>query len=115
MSFNYARSAATADRLVAKFGTTMTLTRATDSGTLTEPVFADTGYTITAVKLDAEDMHDGVRRHVARFVIAPTADIEPREDDTITDPDGLKFKLYRVNKLAPAGTKVLFEAYAGTK
>lgn len=115
MPFNYTRSAATADRLVVKFGTTMTLARATDTGTPSRPDFADTDYTVTAVKIDSEEMHDGVRRHVTKFIIAPTADIEPREDDVITDAGGLKFKLYRVDKLAPAGTKVLFEAYAGTK
>lgn len=115
MAMSATRAIALADRLIAIPGVSMTLTRSTDTGTPSRPEFTDTDYTVTAYEYETEELHDGVRRHMTKFLISPVSDVVPREDDVITNPGGLKYKLTRVKPTNINGTKVLFEAYAGTK
>lgn len=112
---DYAAAAEGADLHLAECGTSMTLTRSTSSGTPAALNFTDTTYTVTAFKYDDKATIDGVLRHVTKFIIAPTADVEPQTDDVITDADGIDYKLFLVSKFSPTGTKVLFTGYAGTQ
>lgn len=114
-SFNYTKAAATADKLITKFGASMVLNRSSNSGTASQPNYTDTPYTVVAVELNTNDEIDGVRRTRATFLISPGATVTPQSGDVITNPDGEKHHLFKVNTLKPAGTKVLFKAYAGTE
>jgi len=114
MSFNYSKAAATATKLLAKFGRTVTHTirttgsydPATGAVTITE-----TTQSATAALFDygTKDI-DGtlIQMGDKRALIAPLTTM-PKPDDTLT-VGTVVWTIKQVNELNPAGTTVMYEA-----
>ena len=115
MTFNYAKTAATATRLLERFGQAVTLTRygdaAYDPATGTT-VPSETVYPATGAKLDyAQRDIDGTLIKVGdcRVYLAPNLAVTPQTGDTITIGAEV-WKVVTSRPLAPAGTVVLHDA-----
>ena len=112
--FNYARSIATANRLIAKFGQTVTLKRVANSGSEPwNPVQTETEHPATAVIVEFEDNEiDGtlVLRTDRKALIAKgTLTIEPKPGDRLV-VGSVILSVVRVAPLNPGGTVVMYEA-----
>lgn len=124
MTFNYAASAATAARLLANFGQTVTLTRTAPGAydPVTGTTAADTVSTRTAkaVLLDytlqdsGAQLADGstIRVGDKKCLIEPGGPWAPDELTTVTDAGGTVWRIDNIRVLAPAGTPVLYTARA---
>jgi hypothetical protein len=114
-AFDYVRAAATAHRLIAKFGRAITVRRTANSGTAWAPTLTATDYTATAAVLEytARDI-DGTLVKVGdrRVVISTTGlAIEPTTQDRLVI-GGEEMGIVRVMKMSPAGVNVYFEVQA---
>lgn len=121
-TFDYIASAATASRLLAKFGQVVTLSRGTPG--VYDPVTGDTtgggveSQTASAVLLPyklGDAFADGALVNVGDrkcLIEAAGLDWEPDALTTLTDAGGEAWQLERVETLAPAGTAVLHTANA---
>lgn len=112
MSFNYTASAATATRLLQKFGASATLTQqtagaydpATSSATVTE-----TANTVTAVVLDLPAKYiDGtlILQGDKQALLTPA--VAPKQGDVLTW-QGVDYTFVQVKPVAPAGVAVLYD------
>lgn len=111
MTFNYARSRATAERLIARFGTTATLRQITNSGTEWAPTQTETDTTITVVDLEREvrDAAGTLTGQSKRTLYVSTAaGVTPEKDDKIVI-GGTEHEIAEVRTLAPGGTTVMWE------
>jgi len=116
MTFNYARAAATAKRLIANFGQTATLTK---PGAVTGPEYAPTGYgagtdyTIKAVDLNQMERDGatltGQTRRTLYISTEGLSGVEVNKADTITI-GGRKHEVAEARPLAPGGVNVMWEA-----
>lgn len=112
-AFNYARTAATATRLLTRFGASCTLKRLADAaydpatGTATPAV---TPFATTAVVFDYDQRQiDGtlIRQGDRRAYMDAT--VAPRQGDRLTW-QGAELQVVAVRPLSPAGVAFLFEA-----
>lgn len=116
MAYSYARTVASAVRLITHFGQVMTLERATNTGTPSRPTMTTATSSVTAVVLDKEE-HDAPNQ-AARInqvaYIAPNAATAPQANDILQDASGRRFEVVAVKTLDPGGTVLLYEAEVGT-
>lgn len=121
MTFDYAASAATANRLIANFGQAVTLTRTVAGGY--DPVTGTTSpdvvqaATVKAALLpysNGDKLAAGgmVKAGDCKAYIAPSAAFAPNALTTLTDSAGIVWQLESVETLAPAGVAVLYTANA---
>lgn len=121
MTFNYARAAETALRLLTTFGQSVTMTRTVVGGYdpntgVTSPDQVTTATVKAALlpysngdKLAAGGM---VKAGDCKAYIAPGAAFAPDALTTLTDSAGVVWQLESVETLAPAGVAVLYTANA---
>lgn len=123
MPFDYAKAAGTAQQLLAKFGQTVTLTRAT-AGTYDPVTGEETGggaqtQTAWAVLLDYNLSESGARFADGSQVAIGDKNIiieakglawAPDALAALTDVTGRVWQLEKVRELAPAGVPVLYQA-----
>jgi phospholipase/lecithinase/hemolysin len=115
MTFNFAKSAATALKLITKFGASGTLVKraagsndpATGSNTITE-----TSYTVKAVLLNYRANETNTQGSLVqakdRKVIMQATTVTPDVSDTFTF-NSVTYRVVEVKTLNPAGTNVLHE------
>lgn len=113
--FDYAKSAATALKLLTKFGASGTLTKrtegsydpATGSNTITE-----TSYTVKSVLLNYKfsEMNDtdSLIQAKDRKIIMQATTVTPDTSDAFTF-NGTAYRIINVKTLNPAGTSVIHE------
>lgn len=124
MAFDYTASAATAQRLLAQFGQTVSLSK-TIPGAFDPVTGASTGdvtvtQSATAVLLDYSLQESGarfaegtmIRTGDKKCIIGPAVTWAPDEMTTLTDVAGVVWQLEIVRTLAPAGIPVLYTANA---
>ena len=114
--FDYAKSAATADRLITRFGQAATLIRQVQiGGTDWNPTLADQSRDCTIAVLDYENREiDGTRIQTGDkkvLVSAVGLSPEPTTVDRIAI-SGEEHSVMSVKPLSPAGTVVLYEVQA---
>lgn len=113
MSFNYTKTAATATRLLLRFGAAATLKRETagtyDPATGTTPVTETSLSTTAAVFAYDAKYIDGtlILQGDQRAYLAPG--VTPKQGDKLTW-QGADYTLIAVKPISPAGVPVLFEA-----
>ena len=111
-SFDYGRSRAVAERLIAKFGTTGAIRRAVPSGPDYDPEITETDYTCTLVTLEYDDTKvDGTLiRKTDKLIYVSTLGlgITLEESDKII-ADGKAYAIERLKLLSPAGIVVYYE------
>ena len=115
-SFDYAKSAATADRLITRFGQAATLIRQVQiSGPDYDPTFAKQSRDCTIAVLDYENREiDGTRIQAGDkkvLVSAVGLSPEPSTVDRIDIGDE-EHAIISVKPLSPAGTPVFYEVQA---
>ena len=124
MKFNYAKSAATASRLLEKFGQTVELKKSIPGtydpvdGASADP--SETAATANAVLLDYSIQDSGARfadgstvRIGDKDCIIEAGLFEVDESTYLTDSEGVVWQLEKVRKLAPAGQPtVIYRANA---
>jgi hypothetical protein len=120
LSFDYAKTAQTAKRLIEQFGMTVTL-RVAQEGTY-NPATGQVGYgylgedpaeyAVTAFKLDyAQRDIDGtlIQQGDMRLYMDPTIPVTPKTGDTVLMGDE-EYKVLASKPVDPAGVVVLHEA-----
>lgn len=111
MTFDYAKSAATAKRLIAQFGQSVTLRQVSNSGTEYAPTQTTTDTAITAVDLNmrARDLNGTLVGETLRTLyVATGAGVAPGKGDKI-QIGGAWHEIAEVRPLAPGGTVVMWE------
>jgi len=115
MGFNYARSQATASRLIAKFGMTGAIVRLTKSGPSYDPTVTEASHACVLVDLDYKDtLIDGsnIKRGDRMVYVAMQGlDIVPSVADKITI-NTVQHAIISVKPLSPAGLVVFYEIQA---
>lgn len=120
MAFDYAKAAGTAQRLLAKFGQTVTLTRAvagtydpvtgeeTGSGSQTQTAWA----VLLSYRADDGFVDAGMVAIGDKKIIIEAKGLAWAPDalTTLTDSTGRVWQLEKVRELAPAGPVVLYQA-----
>ena len=120
MTFDYARPAATAKRLLTRFGQVVTVKRVTPGGydPATGATTADVtnGYSCSGAVMNyASRDIDGtlVQRGDVRVLLAPPdAAFEPKPGDTVTLADATVLTVINAQATKPAGSPVLYEVQA---
>lgn len=111
-TFDYARSRATAERLIAKFGTTGAIRRSTTSGSDYDPVVTDTEHACQLVTLEYADKDvDGTLiRNTDKLIYVSTAGltITLEKSDKIIAA-GEEYAIENLKPLSPAGIVVFWE------
>lgn len=111
-TFDYAKSRATAERLIARFGTAGAIRRTIQSGPSYDPVLTDTDYPCTLVTLEYEDAKvDGTLiRKTDKMIYISTAGltITLAESDKVI-ADGKEYAIENLKPLSPAGIVVFWE------
>lgn len=112
-AFNYARSKANADRLIARFGQDVSVRRVTNTGEDEDPTQTSVDYATQAAIVDYTNRdRDGtlIMETDRKAIIAKgSLAIEPKPGDQLvvgTDP----FPIINVKPLNPGGTVVFYEA-----
>lgn len=113
MSFDYAASAETATRLIAKFGRAMTLKRKSLSGDQWSPTPANSDVSVRGVDLRIKeaDLPSSLVGVVTRKIL-----LEAKEGVTVSKTDkltigGVTSEIEHLTKLAPAGPVVFWTVY----
>lgn len=110
--FDYARARATAERLIAKFGTTGAIRRAVKTGPDYDPEITETDYPCTLVTLEYDDAKvDGTLiRKTDKLIYVSTqgVTITLEESDKII-ADGKAYAIERLKQLSPAEIVVYYE------
>lgn len=116
MSFDYAKTAATATRLLQRFGQSATLKR--ETGTRYDPatgamvaVAAECPCIAAVLDYTARDI-DGtlIQQGDKRVLIGPYINLTPQAGDVIELSTGASVTVIAVTTTAPAGRAVLFDA-----
>lgn len=112
-TFDYARSRATAEKLIAKFGTTGAIRRQVKSGPSYDPVITDVDYACQLVTLEYSDKDvDGTLiRNTDKLIYVSTAGltITLEKSDKIIAA-GEEYAIENLKPLSPAGIVVYYEA-----
>lgn len=123
MTFDYARTAATAERLLTRFGQSGYVRRQTVTGGSpsdeTPGAATDPGYAATFAVLPIETLQVGqavggtaIRITDSRVYLAPSVGIVPRADDRLVTAAGDVLTVLRCLPIAPAGTTVVYDIVA---
>lgn len=111
-TFDYARSRATAERLIARFGMTGAIRRSTQSGPTYDPVLTDTDYACQLVVMNYEDREvDGtliLSTDKKLYVSTAGLPITLERSDKIV-AGGVAFSIEKLKPLSPAGVIVFWE------
>lgn len=114
-TFDYARSRATATRLLERFGQSATLRQvSTSGGDPWDPATTTTDIAVTLAVLDYDaDEVDGtvVRRQDRRVYMAADGATAPTTDDAFVI-GGTTFQIVAVQPFTPSGTDVYYEIQA---
>lgn len=114
MTFNYGASAVTALNLIAKFGRTIQHVKVT-TGTYDPDTSTVTNTTVTTdvqgcdFEAKASMYQDGLVQSGDRYCLIGQGVQISLSDQLIID--GVTWTIYKVEKLAPAGTVVLYKAF----
>lgn len=111
MTFNYARSKATAERLLASFGQTATLRQITNSGDAWEPSLTETDTSVTVVDLNREvrDASGTLTGQTRRTLyVSTSAGVTPAKGDKVVI-GSTEHEIEAVRTLAPGGTTIMHE------
>jgi hypothetical protein len=115
MAFDYARAQATAERLIANFGQTATLSKTANTSTAYNPTRTTTTYTCTVAVLDFRNAEiDGtlVKRGDKKVYISTDGlSVAPEVHDTLTIGSEIH-AILAVMPISPAGTVVYWEVQA---
>lgn len=116
MTFNYAASRATADRLLTNFGQSVSVRRTSSSGTVYDPTLVTADYATTAAILDYTSRQiDGENILVTdRRALIAAGPLTTLGITSIAPPDalvvgGVAVPVVRVVPLAPSGTVVMYD------
>jgi hypothetical protein len=111
MAFDYAGKAALAERLIEKFGRTVTLRQSSLSGDEWEPTLANSDVSITCVDLD-QDVRNRAGELVEQgrrtLLVSTSAGVTPKEKDKVVI-DTKVHEIDSVQQLAPGGINVLWK------
>lgn len=111
-TFDYAKSRATAERLIARFGTTGAIRRSVKTGPDYDPEITDTDYPCTLVTLEYDDAKlDGTLiRKTDKLIYVSTAglSITLAESDKVV-AGGEVYAIENLKPLSPAGIVVYYE------
>ena len=111
MTFDYARSAQTAQRLIARFGQSATLRQITNSGTEYAPTQTETDTAITVVDLN-QKVRDAsgtlVGQSMRTLYVSTSAGVTPAKGDKVVI-GGTEHEIAQVRALAPGGVNVMWE------
>ncbi|NSZ73336.1 hypothetical protein G6L74_06210 [Agrobacterium tumefaciens] len=111
-TFDYARSRATAERLIAKFGTTGAIRRTVQSGPSYDPVLTDTDYpcTLVILEIDISKVDGTLIQQGDRMVYVSTQGltIEVTVSDKLVIA-GKEHVIKQCRPLSPAGLTVYYE------
>lgn len=114
-AFDYTRLRSTAERLIARFGQSATLTRVATSGTAYDPTTTETDYTVTVAVMEYTDRErDGTLIKVGDkkvYLSTSGLSITPGVADKITI-GGVEHEIINVMPLNPGGTVVMYETQA---
>jgi len=120
-SFNYARTAATATRLLTRFGAIGAVRRsATTGGNAWDPssgTTTTTDYPATMVVTTytaSEVKGTAILATDKKVLMAPGVAVVPGVTDTLVTPDGATLNIVNVNPIKPASTLVMYEIQART-
>lgn len=110
--FDYARSRAAAERLIARFGTSGAIRRSVNAGPSYDPEVTDTDYPCRLVVLEYSDTNiDGTLiRGTDKQIYISTADVAitlTKSDKVIVD--GEEYGIERLKPLRPGGLVVYWE------
>jgi hypothetical protein len=112
-AFNYARSKATADRLISKFGQTVAIRRTSSTGDAWNPTQTTTDYAATAAIVDYTNQERAgslIEETDRKAIIAVGAlAIEPKPGDALV-VSSVAYPIIRVDPVNPGGTVVLYQA-----
>lgn len=111
MAFDYSRAAATAQRLISRFGQSATLRQVTDGGDAWNPNPTETDTTIPCVDLNREvrDPSGTLTGETRRTLyISTSAGVTPAKGDKVVI-GGAEHEIAEVRTLAPGGTTVMHE------
>lgn len=116
MTFDYAASKATAERLISRFGQDATLRQITESGDAWAPTLTETDTTVKVVDLnrrerDASGTLVGVTRRT--LYVSASAGVTPAKGDKVVI-GGTEHEIDEVRPLAPGGTVVMHEVDLAT-
>jgi len=111
-SFDYGRSRAVAERLIAKFGTTGAIRREVKTGPDYDPEITETDYPCTLVTLEYDDRDiDGslvLSTDKKIYVSTQGLSITLEKSDRVI-ADGKAYAIERLKPLSPAGIVVFWE------
>lgn len=114
-TFDYTRTRATAERLIAKFGQSATLIKSTAGGTAYNPTLTSTSYSLTLAVMEySQHEIDGtmiVRGDKKAYVSTSGLSVAPVVGDTLTI-ESVRHQAINVKPLSPAGTVVFWEVQA---
>lgn len=117
VAFDYTRTRATAERLIARFGQTGTLRRTVSDDDPFNPTQTTTDYPCTFAVLDYEkrDVDGTLIKQTDQMAYVSTAglSIAPETTDRLVI-GGTPFTVVNVKPLSPAGTVVYFELQVRT-
>ena len=112
--FDYARSKASADRLLARFGQTGSVRRTPQTGTAYNPTDGapvDHPVTFVVTEFSAREI-DGTRVLASdkkALVAVGALSITPGTADLLLDPEVPGYKIVKVDPLNPGGTVVVYQ------
>ena len=113
-AFDYSRSAATALRLLARFGQSGYVRRPTSSGPAHNPTAgtpANHAATFAVVDYNASEV-DGSRilaTDKRALLAVGTLTVTPTTTDLLVEADASVYKIVRVSTIKPAGTVVMYD------
>jgi len=111
VAFNYERTKATAERLIARFGGPATLRKLTATGPDYAPTLTATDTTITVVDLSQRLRDAGgvlVGQSLRTLYVSTAAGVTPEKGDKVVI-GGTEHEISEVRTLAPGGTTVMWE------
>lgn len=113
LAFDYSRSIATAQRLIARFGQTGAIRRITSTGSPHDPALTATDYSCTLVDdpegWEASEIAGTLIQATDKKLYVSTAGltIDPGEADKIV-VGGAEYQIVQTKKMAPAGVTVMW-------
>ena len=119
MTFDYVKSAATAERLLQKFGQAVTLSRPSTNAPTYDPATGISTPVAPATYVGRGAVFDYKQTDInqtlvqagdQRLYLSPAAPmVEPKTSDDIVLANGTTYTVQRSGKIAPAGTVVLYD------
>lgn len=108
---NYDRFIASANRMIGKAGSARTLVRRTTSGDPAKPQIVEVQHSCIGVEFDIETKFvDGktILLGDKMAYVAPSLTVAALAGDKYIDKEGVSYRIYKVDKIAPDGKVVLW-------